>query len=96
MKKIFYIGALLGGILGVIVALGMDLVLGKSLGGGWQEAVASDMNRLFNTTFSETHPAVIIGVIGAIGLIAAFGALMGGFSLAIIARILKALAKEKR
>jgi len=95
MKKFFYIGALLGGILGVIVALGMDLVLGKSLGGGWQEAVANDLNRLLGTNYGGSHPVVIIGVIGAIGLIAAFGALMGGFSLAIIARILKTLSKEK-
>jgi gas vesicle protein len=34
MKRAFYIGVILGGILGVAVALSMDILLGKSLGGG--------------------------------------------------------------
>jgi len=95
MKKAFYIGGIIGGVLGVIVALGMDLILGKSLGGGWQEAVASDLNRLFGTNYGGSHPVVIIGVITAIWLISAFGALMGGISLLIMAWIFKTLAKEK-
>jgi len=96
MKKAFYIGGIIGGVLGVIVALGMDMLLGSSLGGGWAEATANDINRLFKTSFPSDHYIVFAGVVFAVSVIVALGALMGGVSLTVIAWIFKALAKEKR
>lgn len=95
MKKAFYLGLIVGGILGIAVSLSMDLLLGKSLGGGWSEAVASDLNRLFNANFAPTHIIVIIGVVFVIGIIAGVGALIGGIFFVMIARLFSMLTKEK-
>lgn len=95
MKKAFYIGVILGGILGVVVALSMDLLLGESLGGGWREAVANDLNRTFQSHFSQNNILVIIGTILVISLIGGFGAIIGGICSVIIARFFKTLTKER-
>lgn len=94
MKKAFYIGLIAGGLLGIAVALSMDMLLGASLGSGWRESVAHDLSGLFKTTFSENHPLVIIGTIIVIGIIGAFGALVGGIFSVMIARLFRMLTKE--
>jgi len=95
MKKAFYIGIILGGILGVTVALSMDILLGGTLGGGWREAVANDLNRMFHAGFSQNHFLVIIGTIIVIGIIGGFGSIIGGIGAVIIARFFKMLLREK-
>jgi Fe2+ transport system protein B len=95
VRKAFYIGIITGFILGVAVALSMDLLLGKSLGGGWTEAVANDLNHLFNSNLSTSHLLVIIGVVIVIGIIGAFGSLIGGVSFVMIAYLFKSLTKER-
>lgn len=95
MKSAFYIGVVFGGGLGIIVALSMDLLLGKSLGGGgWSEAVANDLNRLFQTNLAPDSFIVTIGVIIAIGIIGAFGAFVGGICSVMLARLFIVLTKE--
>jgi len=93
MKKAFYIGAAIGGISGVIVALSMDMLLGQSIGGGWSNAVAHDLNQLFKINLSEHHFIVIIGVILVISLIGLFGSFIGGVFFVMAARLFKMLAK---
>lgn len=95
MKKVFYLGLIFGGILGVAVALSMDYLLGKSFGGGWSEAVANDMNRLFHSSLSQHNLIVILGVIVVVGIIGAFGAFIGGVSFVLIANLFIMLTKEK-
>jgi hypothetical protein len=95
MRKPFYAGAVFGGVLGLVVALCMDLLLGQGIGSGWSEAVAHDLNLLFKTNFPNYHIVVIIGVIAAIGLIGFFGAVIGGLSVTLIDRFFKMLTKEK-
>ncbi|TAL23479.1 MAG: hypothetical protein EPN94_09425 [Nitrospirae bacterium] len=95
MKKAFYFGLVLGCILGIAVALSMDILLGKSLGGGWSEAVANDMNHLFGSHLPQDHFIVIGGVIFIIGIIGSFGALIGGIFLVMIAHLFKMLTKEE-
>lgn len=93
MKRPFRAGFVGGGILGVAVALSMDLMLGKSVGGGWSEAVATDMNRIFDTVYSPTHPLVILGAVLVVLLIGAIGGFMGGFFAAGIARLFNTLQR---
>jgi hypothetical protein len=95
MKRAFYIGVIFGGVLGIAVALSMDLLLGKSLGGGWSEAVANDLNRLFRSNLAPNSFIVIIGAIIAVGIIGAFGAFVGGIFSVTLARLFKVLTKEK-
>ncbi|MBZ0156126.1 MAG: hypothetical protein K8I29_07910 [Alphaproteobacteria bacterium] len=95
MKKAFYIGVIAGGILGIVVSLSMDLLLGKTLGGGWSEAVAHDLNKLFNANLAPTNFIVLSGVVIVIGIIAAFGAFIGGIFSMMIARLFSLLTREK-
>ena len=94
MKKAFYVGAVVGGILGVIVALSMDMLLGESIGGGWSNAVAHDLNQLFKSDLSSNHVIVIAGVIVVVGLIGLFGSFVGGVFFVMAARLFKMLTKE--
>lgn len=94
MKKAFYVGAVLGGILGVVVALSMDMLLGESIGGGWSNAVAHDLNQLFKSDLSNNHVIVIAGVIVVVGLIGLFGSFVGGVFFVMAARLFKMLTKE--
>ncbi len=96
MKKAFYAGLILGGLLGVGVALSMDLLLGESIGGGWADAVANDLNKMFNANLSKNNIIVIIGVIIVIGIIGSIGALLGGIASVMIARLFKVLIKEEK
>ncbi|HUO78414.1 MAG TPA: hypothetical protein VMU21_12650 [Thermodesulfovibrionales bacterium] len=93
MKKGFYIGSLCGGILGVIVALSMDLVLGGALGSGWREAVAHDLGALTGKTFGINSVVVLAGVAIVVGIIGAFGALVGGIFGVMLARLFSFLTK---
>lgn len=95
MKKIFYIGCIAGALLGIAVSLSMDLLLGKSLGGGWSEAMARDLNALFHSNMSPGHIVVIIGVALVIGIISAFGAIIGGIFSVMIARLFRMLTGER-
>jgi hypothetical protein len=96
MKKAFYIGAVAGGLLGIIISLSMDLLLGKALGGGWSEAVAHDLNNLLKTNLSQSNVFVILGVIVVIGIIASFGAFIGGVFSTMIARLFIMLTKDRQ
>ena len=95
MKKGFFIGALCGGVLGIIICLSMDLVLGGALGGGWREAVAHDLGAIFGSTFYRNSFVVLLGVFVVIGFVAAFGALVGGVFGVMVTRLLSFLIKEE-
>jgi len=95
VKKAFYAGAVAGGILGLTVALSMDLMFGQSFGGGWSEAVANDLNRMFKANLSPSNFIVIIGVIIVVGIIGAFGSFIGGIFSVMIARLFQVLTKER-
>ncbi|MGD0885839.1 MAG: hypothetical protein ABSA46_13400 [Thermodesulfovibrionales bacterium] len=95
MKKAFYIGSLCGGIMGVVIALSMDLLLGGAVGSGWREAVAHDLGALFGRTFDQNSFFVLSLVFVIVGLIGAFGAFMGGICAVMVTRLLSFLTKEQ-
>ncbi len=95
MKKAFYIGAAAGGILGAITALSMDFLLGNAVGGSWSEAVAHDLNYYFKANLPANNVLVILGVFAVIGIIIAFGSLIGGVFSMLIARLFSILIKDK-
>lgn len=93
MKKAFYVGAIFGGVLGIVVALSMDILLGQSIGSGWSGAVAHDLNHLFKTNLSNHHFIVILGVLVVISFIGLFGSVIGGVFFVMAARLFRMLAK---
>ncbi len=95
MKKGFFIGALCGGVLGIIICLSMDAVLGGALGGGWREAVAHDLGAIFGSTFDQNSFIVLLGVVVVIGFVASFGALVGGIFGVMVTRLFSFLTKQE-
>lgn len=95
MKKAFRIGAAIGGLLGVAVALTMDLVLGQGLGEGWSNAVAHDLNRLFGLSLSSGDFIVTVGVILVVGFMGLFGALACGTFTVLVWKLFEVLTGEK-
>ena len=93
MKKAFYVGAIFGGVLGIVVALSMDILLGQSIGSGWSGAVAHDLNHLFKTNLSNHHFIVILGVLVVISFIGLFGSVIGGVFFVMAARLFRMLAR---
>ncbi len=81
--------------LGVIISLSMDLILGDALGGGWREAVAHDLGALFGRPFGPNSFPVITGVVLVIGFIAVFGALAGGIFGVMVTRLFSFLTKDQ-
>lgn len=79
--------------MGLIVSLGMDLLLGSSLGSGWKDAVAHDLSSLLGYTVNRESLLVLMGVIIVIGFISGFGALIGGIFGVFVARLLSFLTK---
>ena len=77
----------------MIIALSMDLVLGGALGSGWREAVAHDLGALTGKTFGINSVVVLLGVALVVGLIGAFGALVGGIFGVMLARLFSFLTK---
>lgn len=78
MKKSSKIGALFGGILGFLIAIGMDLIMGGTISsGGWVGAVANDLNLLFETSFDNTDFIVIICAFIVISIMVGISALLG-------------------
>ncbi len=95
MKRGFYIGAIFGGLLGLVISLSMDLILGNALGGGWREAVAHDLGALTGRTFGENSFFVWVGAALIVGFIAAFGAFIGGVFGVMVSRLFSFLIKEQ-
>ena len=96
MKKAFRIGALFGGILGLSIAIGMDLIMGGTVtSGGWSDAVANDLNLLFNEDFQSNDFIVIICVFIAIGFMVAISALLGGFFSSVLAGFFDFMTRRK-
>jgi predicted PurR-regulated permease PerM len=71
----------------------MDLGLGGALGSGWREAVAHDLEALTGKTFGINSVVVLLGVALVVGLIGAFGALVGGIFGVMLARLFSFLTK---
>ncbi len=81
--------------LGLVISLSMDLILGNALGGGWREAVAHDLGALTGKTFGQNSPFVWTGAVLIIGFIAAFGAFIGGVFGVMVTRLFSFLIKEQ-
>ncbi len=78
MKRAFRIGLAGGFIVGVIVALTMDIAFKDALGGGWADAVSHDLTALLGRPVSPGSFIVIIGAVLLIGIVGLFGAFIGG------------------
>lgn len=95
MNKPFKIGALLGGGLGLVIAIGMDLIMGGTItNGGWADAVAKDLNLLFNSNYENTDLIVIFCVFLVIGFMVIISALLGGALASLLSAFFDFMTKK--
>ncbi len=88
------VGAACGGLIGLAIALGMDLLLGEAAGSSWREAVARDLNSLFNAQISADSAPALLGAALAVLSIAAIGAGAGVVFVRIVRRFFRILLSE--
>jgi hypothetical protein len=87
-SRIFRIGATLGGLLGILIALGMDYVSGDVPGRGWIGAVAHDLS------LSPDSPAAIIIAFLSVGIMVLISAALGGICGLMLDRFFKIFTQE--
>jgi hypothetical protein len=87
-SRIFRIGAILGGLLGILIAVGMDYVSGDVPGGGWIGAVAHDL------ALSADSPATVIVAIVSVGIMVLISAVLGGICGLMLDRFFKIFTQE--
>jgi hypothetical protein len=87
-SRIFRIGAILGGLLGILIAVGMDYVSGDVPGGGWTGAVAHDLS------LSADSLAAIIVAIVSVGIMVLISAVLGGICGLMLERFFKIFTQE--
>ena len=76
-KKFLLAGAIVGGILSVTVSLLMDTIYADALQGTWRDAIAKDLNTFLSLGVSSGSIIVNIAFVFVLGILAAFGALLG-------------------
>lgn len=76
-KRYLFIGAVVGGVLSLSLALLMDTMYADSLQGTWRDAIAKDLNTFFKLGVSAGSLIVYFFFAVVLGLLAAFGGLMG-------------------
>ncbi len=93
LKKSMLVGAILGGLATLGIALSMDYFLGDALHGSWREAAARDVTKMFGPQCGRNSCAVMTLLILVMGFLSCFGALLGAMAAFIINRFFKVLLK---
>ncbi len=76
-KRFLLCGAVSGGILSLAISLMMDSIFADSLQGTWRDAIAKDLNTFFSLGVSSASFIVYTVFFFVLGILAAFGALLG-------------------
>ena len=93
LKKALIIGASLGAVVTLGVAISMDHFLSSSLQGTWRDAAVKDVTRMFGPACGGNWFAVTLVLVAVMGFLAAFGAVLGAIAGVIMDRFFKALLK---
>jgi hypothetical protein len=93
LKKAVLIGAIIGALITLGIALSMDLFFSDTFQGSWRDAAAKDVTRMFGPACGQNVFAVtlVLGVV--MSFLAGFGALMGAAAGLIMNRFFKVLLK---
>ena len=93
LKKAIIIGAIIGAILTLGVALSMDYFLSSSLQGTWRDAAEKDVTKMFGPACGQSWLAVTLVLLFVMGFLAGFGAILGIIGAVIINRFFRFLLK---
>ena len=92
-KKAVIIGAVLGAVITLGVAISMDYFLSSSLQGTWRDAAVKDVTKMFGPVCGQNWFAVTLVLVVVMGFLAAFGAMLGAITGAIMNRFFKLILK---
>ncbi len=76
-KKFLLFGAILGGLLSVVISVLMDVLFADALKGTWRDAIAKDLNTFLSLGVDAHSIIVNIAFLVVLAILAAFGAFMG-------------------
>ena len=93
LKKAVIIGAVIGAVISLGVALSMDYVLSSSLQGTWRDAAAKDVTKMFGPSCGANWFAVTLVLVAVMAFLAGFGAVLGAIAGAVMNRFFNILLK---
>ena len=93
LKKSVIIGAVLGGVITLGIALSLDLFFADTLKGTWKDAAAKDVTKMFGPSCGQNTFAVMFMLVSVMGFLAGFGALLGAAAGLIMNRFFKLVLK---
>jgi hypothetical protein len=93
LKKALLIGAVLGALATLAIALSMDYFFSDTLQGTWRDAAAKDVTRMFGTACGQNTFAVMLVLVIVMGFLAGFGALLGAAAGLVMNRFFKLILK---
>ena len=93
LKKAVLIGAVIGALVTLGVALSMDLFFSDTFQGSWYDSAAKDVTRMFGPACGQNVFAVTLVLVVVMGFLAGFGAMMGAAAGLIMNRFFKVLLK---
>jgi hypothetical protein len=93
LKKAVIIGAVIGAVVTLGIALSMDLFFSDTFQGTWREAAAKDVTRMFGPSCGRNYFAVTLVLVSVMAFLAGFGALLGSAAGLIMNRFFKVLLK---
>jgi membrane protein YqaA with SNARE-associated domain len=93
LKRAVLIGAVLGALVTLGIALSMDLFFSDTFQGTWHDAAAKDVTRMFGQSCGQNYFAVTLVLVVVMAFLAGFGALLGAAAGLIMNRFFKVLLK---
>ncbi len=93
LKKAIIIGAALGAVASLGIALSIDVLFSDTFQGTWRDAAAKDVTRMFGPACGQNWFAVTLMLVFVMGFLAAFGALLGTIAGVIMNRFFKLILK---
>ena len=93
LKKAVFIGAMLGAVFTLCIALSMDLFFSDTFQGTWRDAAAKDVTRMFGPACGQNAFAVTLVLILVMGFLAGFGAMLGAAAGLVMNRFFKLVLK---
>jgi hypothetical protein len=93
LKKAIIIGASVGALVSLGVALSMDMFLTGSLQGTWWDAATKDVTKMFGPSCGQNAFAVGLVLFLVMAFLAGFGALLGAVGGIMLNRFFKVVLK---
>jgi hypothetical protein len=93
LKKAVIIGASLGALVSLGVALSLDFLMSGAVEGTWWDAAARDVTRMFGPACGQNVFAVGLVLVLVMGFLAGFGAMLGAAAGLMMNRFFKLVLK---